>query len=221
MHAYFIAYICRHHHLANIWRCLSGEYQVGYDEKYKIQYFVLILIFWHGFPLSFLLMVWLMWQSYIVLLCWYPIINIKHDDVIKWKHFPRYWPFVWGIHRPPVNSPHKGQWHGDLVFSLFCAWINGSVNNRKAGDLRRHRAHYDVTVMKTSYCQRYATAADLKIVSCWQRPADVPSSCQITPNRLFVQQPVRAYKETWVLCIAGPLLGESTCDREIPLTKGQ
>ena len=32
-----------------------------------------------------------------------------HDDVIKWKHFPRYWPFVQGIHRPPVNSPHKGQ----------------------------------------------------------------------------------------------------------------
>ena len=29
-------------------------------------------------------------------------------DLIKWKHFPRYWPFVWGIHRPPVNSPHTG-----------------------------------------------------------------------------------------------------------------
>ena len=24
------------------------------------------------------------------------------------KHFPRYLPFVRGIHRPPVNSPHKG-----------------------------------------------------------------------------------------------------------------
>ena len=34
----------------------------------------------------------------------------NHDDVIKWKHFPRYWPFVRGIHRSPVNSPHKGQW---------------------------------------------------------------------------------------------------------------
>ena len=33
----------------------------------------------------------------------------EHDDVIKWKHFPRYWPFVRGIHRSPVNSPHKGQ----------------------------------------------------------------------------------------------------------------
>ena len=71
-----------------------------------------------------------------------------HDDVIKWKHFPRYWPFVRGIHRSPVNSPHKGQWRGALIFPLICAWINGWVNNRKAGDLRLHRAHYHVIVMK-------------------------------------------------------------------------
>ena len=70
-----------------------------------------------------------------------------HDDVIKWKHFPRYWPFVRGIHRSPVNSPHKGQWRGALMLSLICAWINDWVNNREASDLRRHRAHYDATVM--------------------------------------------------------------------------
>ena len=46
---------------------------------------------------------------------------VSHDDVIKWKHFPRYWRFVRGIHRLPVNSPHKGQWRGVLVFSLICA----------------------------------------------------------------------------------------------------
>ena len=45
----------------------------------------------------------------------------RQDDVIKWKHFPRYWPFVRGIHRWPVNSPHKGQWRGALTFSLICA----------------------------------------------------------------------------------------------------
>ena len=78
----------------------------------------------------------------------------QHDDVIKWKHFPRYLPFVWGIHRSPVNSPHKGQWRGTLVFPLICAWINGWVNNRKAGDLRRHHAHYDVIVMKEPKDQR-------------------------------------------------------------------
>ena len=72
-----------------------------------------------------------------------------HDDVIKWKHFPRYWPFVRGIHRSPVNSTHKGQWRGALMFSLICARINGWVNNGEAGDLRRYRVHCDVIVMKT------------------------------------------------------------------------
>ena len=70
-----------------------------------------------------------------------------HDDVIKWKHFPRYLPFVQGIHRSPVNSPHKGQWCRALMFSLICACINGWVNKREAGDLRRHCQHYDVTMM--------------------------------------------------------------------------
>ena len=47
----------------------------------------------------------------------------------------------------PVNSPHKGQWRGALMFSLICIWINDWVNNREASDLRRYRAHYDVIVM--------------------------------------------------------------------------
>ena len=50
----------------------------------------------------------------------------------------------------PVNSPHKGQWCGALMLSLICAWINGWVNNREAGDLWRHRPHYDVIVMQGS-----------------------------------------------------------------------
>ena len=70
-----------------------------------------------------------------------------HDEVIKWKHFPRYWSFVRGIHRSPVNFPHKGQWRGSLIILLICTWMNGWVNNREAVDLRRHHAHYDVTVM--------------------------------------------------------------------------
>ena len=73
-----------------------------------------------------------------------------HDDVVKFKHFPRFWPFVRRIHRWPVNSPHTGQWRGALMFSLDSTWINGWVNNHEAGDLRRHCAYYDVTVMRTN-----------------------------------------------------------------------
>ena len=76
-----------------------------------------------------------------------------HDNVIKWKYFPRYWPYVRGIPRSPVNSPHKGQWRGALMFSLICAGTNDWVNNRGASDLRRYRAwwrHGNVSRLHTS-----------------------------------------------------------------------
>ena len=76
--------------------------------------------------------------------------NPSHDDVIKWKHFPRHWPFERGIHRSPVNSPHKGQWRGALIFSLIHTWTNGCINNCYVGYLRVQRAYYDVTVMANS-----------------------------------------------------------------------
>ena len=47
----------------------------------------------------------------------------------------------------PVNPLHKGWWRGALMFSLICAWTNRRANNRNAGNLKRHRAHYDVIVM--------------------------------------------------------------------------
>ena len=74
-------------------------------------------------------------------------VNFRHDGVIKWWHFPRHWTFVRVIYRSPVIFPHRGQWHGALMFSLICAWINGWVDNQEAGDLRRHCVNYDVTVI--------------------------------------------------------------------------
>ena len=91
------------------------------------------------------------------------------DDVIQWKHFPRNWPFVRGIHRSPVNSPHKGQWRGALMFYLICIWINAWVNKREGGDLRHHRAHYDVIVMwQAKYpCVRVLSLMDNDCCQFW------------------------------------------------------
>ena len=108
------------------------------------------------------------------------------NDVIKWKHFPRYWPFVRGIHRWPVNSPHKGQWRGALIFSLICAWTNEWVNNRNAGDLKHHRSHNDVTVMAESIamsrCQ-YDTSLRWRHNGCDSVSNHQPHHCLF--NRLF------------------------------------
>ena len=105
------------------------------------------------------------WREMICGLIWAPILHVStvhprivptgvlsfQDHVIKWKRFPRYWPFVRGIHRSLVKSPHKGQWRGALMFSLICAWMNGWVNNREAGDLRPHRTYHGVIVMCFDY----------------------------------------------------------------------
>ena len=71
-----------------------------------------------------------------------------HHDVIKWKHFPRYWPFVRRIHRLPVTSDAE-LW----CFLWSMHWTNGWVNNREADDLGRHRAYFDVIVMR--WCWKY------------------------------------------------------------------
>ena len=75
-------------------------------------------------------------------------LHCRHDDVIKWKHFPRYWSFVQGSHRwiPLTKASDAELWY----FLWSAPWINSWVNNRGAGDLRCHRAHYDVIVMGNS-----------------------------------------------------------------------
>ena len=88
---------------------------------------------------------------------------MHNDDVcINKIHFIQFVTHSWWRHQMETfsallaicagNSPapgeqHEGQWRGALMFSLICAWINGWVNNGEAGDLRCHRAHYDVIVM--------------------------------------------------------------------------
>ena len=113
-----------------------------------------------------------------------------HDDVIKWKHFPRYWPFVQGIHRSPVNSPHKGQWRGASMFTLICARINGWVNNREAGDLRRYRGHYGVTVMSSPYFKAHPTMLTYCILITYRGRQlfnifDIPAYFDISLDSIF------------------------------------
>ena len=99
-----------------------------------------------------------------------------------WPHqmeaFPRYWPFVRGIHRSPLISPRKGQWRGALVFSLISAWTNGWVNNREAGDLRRHRAHHNVTVISHHGSYLFHWVLVEFIYGHRSQTSNAPHSCQ-------------------------------------------
>ena len=124
--------------------CSDFNAVAGHD-KYYIQYATVDIIR-HPYLISFMIVKWARRCK----------LRVIHDDVIKWKHFPRYWPFVRGIHRWPVvrgihrwpmDSPHEGQWRGALMLSFNCAWTNGWAKNRDTGDLRRLCALYDATAM--------------------------------------------------------------------------
>ena len=114
-----------------------------------------------------------------------------HDDVIKWKHFPRYWPFVRVIHRSPVNSPHKGQWPGALMFSMICVWINGWVNNgwwfeTLPRPLWRHsNIHHFV---QTTIC--HGTGSDISVTTDLTIYLCTSSLQSILCNSFEVQTPV-------------------------------
>ena len=83
--------------------------------------------------------------------------------------------FVRGIHRSPMNSPHKGQCHGALMFFFIYVWINDWVNNREAGDLRPFHAHRDVTVMSSLCRLTRNKSSNLRITGpLWGTPL-VPS----------------------------------------------
>ena len=91
------------------------------------------------------------------------------------------------------NSPvtgefpaHKGKWRRALMFSLICAWINGWVNTREAGDLRRHRTHCDVTVMMSDTCVILVIMFDFHLTKL-----QLSRKCSLCCNRKF---------ETFYLC---------------------
>ena len=92
---------------------------------------------------------------------WYQVTSI----ITWWRHQMETFSALLAL-SSPVDSPHKCQWRGALVFSLICAWTNDWANNWDDGDLRRHRAHYDVTVMKPFHC-RDAECLRVSFSLCW------------------------------------------------------
>ena len=113
--------------------------------RFRLWYFSCPSFIRHNFPMC---------------LITFPERNFRFDEIFHhtdtcstwWRHqmetFSALLALCAGNSPVPVNSPHKGQWRGALMFTLICARINDWVNNREAGDLRRHLDHYDVIVMK-------------------------------------------------------------------------
>ena len=84
---------------------------------------------------------------------------------------------------------------------FICIWINGWVNNREAGDLRCYRAHYDVTVMSTTYLDKphnvTACAVSILHIGSNLRVLKVEYSWRTSPMPCLLLQRVLAYPGHW------------------------
>ena len=117
--------------------------------------------------------VWISWAKYVNklfclwwVLCWTG--NLEHNSHYIWWAILRcfFWrrsALTWWRHQTKTfsallalcggNSPVTGEFPSQRPVtqsfdaSLICSWINGWLNNREAGDLRRYHAYDDVTVM--------------------------------------------------------------------------
>ena len=135
----------------------------------------------------------------------------------QWKHFPVYWPFVRGIHRWPVYSHHKGQWRGVLMFTLVYAWRNGPANNRDDGDLRRYRAHYDLSVMYMNFvCKNLCLGKKQRIRNQYLHNPSLTKLVVITLNALWPNDAIWRQRSGSTLVPSGnkPLLEPMLIDHQ-------
>ena len=101
-----------------------------------------------------------------------PVGVIKHN-FIWWRHEVKTYSALLAFcvgHWSPVNSPHKSKWRGALVFSLICDWTNCCAHNGDARDLRRHRTHYDVTVMTHHFNLNSHKNSSIAVACCHKYP---------------------------------------------------
>ena len=120
-----------------------------------------------------------------------------HDDVIKWKHFSRNWPFVRGFQRSPVNSLHKGQWRGALMFSLKITSITTpwqllifliTISKTAIDGTFRKRKNINTS---TFPCNKWY---DDECKAAKRRLHDIPKKGMTEDNRYTYQRLMREYK---------------------------
>ena len=93
-----------------------------------------------------------------------------HYGLIKWRHFPHYWPF-WGEstgHRwiPLTKTSDAELW----CFNFICAWTNGWGNNLDAGDLKRYHTHYECKVSQQPCTNLLVVVSSLSVgIQIWKR----------------------------------------------------
>ena len=110
--------------------------------------------------------------------CWLP-----HVDLIKWKQFPRYWPFVRGIHRPPLPSQSPVSRSFDVFFDLH---LNKQFNiqtsrrwlEKPSRSLWCHRNELIIEVLEAILNSgHFLQPAVCSLLQCMQKHTHNPRLC--------------------------------------------
>ena len=130
-----------------------------------------------------------------------------HDDVIKWEHLLRYWPFVQGIHWSRVNSPQKGQWHRAFFDLCLIQWLS-KQSRCQWSEMPSHSLWHHCNALNHWHSEILVTIhPDNGFVAC--SPAKPYPRKHVLGNALA---PNRWWKITWTSvdqalgCPLGPLL---------------
>ena len=106
---------------------------------------------------------------YQTVLWWLLILPTQRASISWWRHQMETFSALLAI--CAGNSPATGEVPTQrpvtrsLMFSLIGVWINGWVNDGEAGDLRRHRTHYDVIAMWAGVCSFMSSESDTSFTS--------------------------------------------------------
>ena len=140
----------------------ENDYNIGTNDFHTVMIIILIIIIPIMIITITMTMIMIMIMIIVIIICkWTPVMFNHLSAWIPWgQRLDNLKSNIWWRHQMETfsallaicagNSPvtgNKGQWRGALMFSLICVWINGWVNNREAGDFRRHCDHHDVIVM--------------------------------------------------------------------------
>ena len=104
-----------------------------------------------------------------------------HDDVIKWKHFPRYWAFVRGIYRPPVDSPTKAR------DAELCCFLDLRLNKRLSKQ-SRHRWFETPLRSLWRHCNSHSYPLLFEVsIKSFYHLSHFPNSCMVyNLNRIII-----------------------------------
>ena len=131
--------------------------------------------------------------------CWHRWVTY-YCDVMIWKHFPHYWPFVRRIHRSPANQTGLVMW----CFGFHFIMLNRLLN--KQYDDWRFETHWRccyVTTMRNDVCSvvfmwysteswcrdhseyglsQWETTLQCNVVSRWLSPCSNPQCYNATSS---------------------------------------